>query len=120
MDEQYGPMWISKNMLGQPVSPRAIRIGEPVKGTVALRVLDSVIQIALFFVAERFTVANEQLKIACVRLVHIRIINFVDDAVAQGEPNPATRMISGAKTLLGARCPTWSDAGCTECDRMFR
>lgn len=113
-------MWISKDMLGQPVAPRAIRIGQPVKGTVALRVLNSMFQVSLFLMTERFAIANEQLKIACVRLVNVWIIDFVDNAVAEREPEATACVVRGAKTFLSARCPTRSDAGCTECDRMFR
>src|SRR5688572_12857111 len=71
MDEQHGAMWISKNMLGQPVASSTIRIRQPVKGTVPLRILDSMFQIALFLMTERIAISNEQLKIACVRLIHI-------------------------------------------------
>jgi hypothetical protein len=54
------------------------------------------IQVALFLVAKGFAVADEKLKVARVRLIDVRIINFINDAMAQREPDTATGMI---------RCP---------------
>ena len=113
-------MRICKDVFYEPVASVAFRIGEAVEKTVAFRVFDPVIQIALFFVAKRLPVADQELKIACVWLVDGRVVNFVDDAVAKREPEPAARMISGAETFFGAGRPTWLDTGCAECGRMFR
>ena len=112
-------MRIGQDVLDQPVASAAFRIGEPVERTVAFRVFDPVIQVSLFLVTKCFPVADQELKIARVRLVNRGVINFVDDAVAQREPDPATRMISGAKTLLGAGCPTRRDTGRAGCNSRY-
>ena len=116
MHEQHGPVRICKDVFDEPVASIAFRIGEAVEKTVAFRVFDPVIQVALFLVAKCFPVADEELKIARVRLVDGRVVDFVDDAVAEREPEPATCMISGAETFLGAGRPAWLDSGCAECD----
>ncbi len=59
------------------------------------------IQVALFFVTKRFAVADEKLKVACVRLVDVWIINFIDDAVTERESNAATGMIGCAHAFFG-------------------
>ena len=109
-----------KDVLDQPVTSAAFRIGEPVERTVPFRVFDPVIQVSLFLVAKCFPVTDQELKIARVRLVNGGVINFVDDAVAQREPDSTTRMIGSAKTFLGAGCPTRRDTGRAEGNGMFR
>src|ERR1700729_2249550 len=101
-------------MFYQSITTFGFRIGEAIKRTVAFREFKFMVQIALFLITKGFTVADEKLKIARVRLVHMRIINFVHDAVAQREPKPAACMISGAETVFGAGCPARCDAGCAE------
>jgi hypothetical protein len=64
------------------------------------------IQIALFFVAKRFAVADEKLEVARVGLIDVRIINFVYDPMTQSEPAAATGMICRADTLFRARTPS--------------
>ena len=68
------------------------------------------IQVALFLVAKRFAVGDEKLKVARVGLIHVRIINLVDDAVAEREPEPATGVIGRAHAFLRARSPARLDA----------
>ena len=46
-------------------------------------------------------------EIACVRLVDGRVVNFVHDAVAERQPEPAARLISGAESFFGDRRPLW-------------
>ncbi len=66
-------------------------------------------QIALFLVTKRFSIADEKLKVARVRLVDVRIVNLVDDAVTQREPNAATGMIGRPHAFFRARSPAWLD-----------
>ena len=112
-------MRICEDVLYQPVAPVGFGIGEAVENTISFRVFDPVIQVALFLVAKRFPVADQELKIARVRLVDGRVVDFVDDAMAERESDPAVRMISGAETFLGAGCPAGFDSGRTECDGVL-
>ena len=103
-------MRIGEDMFYETIAAVAVRIGEPIKKAIALRVFDLVIQIAFFLVAKCFAVADEKLKVARVRLIDVRIINLVDDAVAQREPKAATGMIGRADAFLGAGSPARLDA----------
>jgi len=69
-----------------------------------------VIQVALFLVAKRFAITDEKLKVACVRLIDTWIVNLIDDAVTEREPEAATGMIGCAHALLRTRSPAWLDS----------
>ena len=65
----------------QTITAVRFRIGQAIKQAIALRIFDHVIQVAFFFVAKGFSVADEKLKVARVRFIDVRIINLVHDAV---------------------------------------
>ena len=58
------------------------------------------IEIALFFVAKRFAVADEKLKVAGVWLIDVRVVNLVDDSVTEREPDTATCMVGRANAFF--------------------
>ena len=89
MHEQHRLMRIGEDMFYDPIAATRFRIREAVKKAIEFRVIDRVSQVAFFLVAKRFSVAYEKLKVARVRLIDVRIINLVQDAVAQSEPNAA-------------------------------
>ena len=99
-------MGIGEDVFYQPVATVTLRICKAVKQTIALRVFDEVIQVALFLVAKSFTITDKKLKVARVRLINARIINLIDDAVTKRKPEPATGMIGGPHTFFRARSPT--------------
>ena len=68
-------------------------------------------QIALFLVAKCLAVADKKFKIARIRLIDRRKIDFVNDAMAESEPQAAACGISGPKTFLCAGCPTRLNSG---------
>ena len=59
---------------------------------------------------EAFTVADEKLEVARVWLIDMRIINLIDDAVAEREPETATGMIRRAHAFFRARSPARFDS----------
>ena len=63
------------------------------------------VQIALFFVAKRFAIADQELKVARIGLINVRIINFIHDPMTECEPDAATRVIRRANALFRARRP---------------
>src|SRR6266850_1888829 len=103
-------MRIREDVLYQPVSTIAFRICKAVEDAIAFRVFDQVIQVALFLVAKCFAITDEKLKIACVRLIDAWIINLIDDAVTEREPEAATGMIGGTHAFFRARSPAWLDS----------
>jgi hypothetical protein len=54
----------------------------------------------------RLSVGDDESEIARAGLIDPWIVDFVDDSVAQREPDPAVAADSGADTSLGAGCPT--------------
>ena len=72
------------------------------------------IQVAFFLVAKCFAVTDEKLKVARVRLIDVRVVNFVYDSVAQREPDATTGMIRRADAFFRARGPTRFDPRCAE------
>src|SRR5258706_7629275 len=107
-------MRISENVFYQAVATVGLGIRQTVKEAIALRVFDQVIQVALFLVAKRFAIADEKLKVARVRMIGAWIVNLIDDAVAQREPETATGMIGRAHAFLRARSPTRLNSGRTK------
>ena len=103
-------MRIGEYMFYQPVATPRFRIREALKDTIALRVFDQMIQITLFLVTKRFSITDEKLKIACVRLIDMWIVDLVDDSVTEGEPETATRMVSCTDTFFRTRSPAWLDS----------
>ena len=113
-------MRIRKHVFYEPVSPGALRIRQAVEQTIALRVFDQVIQVTLFLVTKRLTITDEKLKVACIRLIDPWIVNLIDDAMAQCEPETTTGMISRAHALFRARSPARLDSRRTKRHQILR
>src|SRR5262249_29180856 len=102
MYEQHRQMRISEHMFDYAITAVRVRICETIKKAIALRVFDQMIQIAFFFMAKCFAIADEELKIAGVRFINVRVVNFVDDSVTEREPYAATRMVGRANAFFRA------------------
>ena len=113
-------MRVREHVFYEPVAALTLRIGKAVKETITLRVFDQVIQIALFLVAKCFAIANEKLKVARVRLIDARIVNLIDDAVTEREPETATGVIGRTHAFFRARSPAWLDSRRTKRHCIFR
>ena len=74
-------------------------------------VLYAMEQVALFLMAKCLAVADEKFKIARIRLINPRKINFINDAMAEGEPEAAASGLCGPKTFLCAGRPTRLNSG---------
>ena len=103
-------MWIREDMLYQPVATIAFRICKAVEDAIPLRIFDQVIQVALFLVAKCFAIADKKLKVACVRLIDVWIVNLIDDTMTKREPDAATGMIGRAHAFFRARRPAGLDS----------
>src|SRR5215469_8840860 len=100
-------MGMGENILHQAIPPLWIRVSKPVKRSVSFRTLDLMNKVSLLFMAERFAVGDEKLEVPCIGLIHIRVVDLVDDTVTEGKPETAARMIGGADSLLRTRSPAW-------------
>ena len=103
-------MWIGEDMLYDAIAPLRIRIREPVEQAIALRIFNAVIKVTLFLVAKGFAVADEELKISRIWMIDVRIVNLIDDTVAEREPKAATSVVSRAHAFLGAGGPARFDS----------
>ena len=103
-------MRIGEHMFDQTIAAARLRIRQAVKKAIALRIFDQMIQVALFLVAKRFAIAYEKLKVARVRLIDARIINLIDDAMTEREPQTATGMIGRTHPFFRARSPARLDS----------
>ena len=119
MHQQNGSVRIGEHVFYQPVAALAFRVGKAVKRAIALRVFDPVVQVAFFLVAKGFAIGDEELEVARVGLIHMRIVNLIDDAVAEREPEPATGMIGRAHAFFRARSPARLDSGRSKRDENF-
>src|SRR5436309_7062042 len=113
-------MRIGDDVFGEPIAAGHVRVYQPVIKGALFRILDAMFQVAPLFVAERFPIRNEELQVARIRAVHVRVIQLVDDPVAQGEPDAATGVVRGADALFGAAGPARLGAGGAEGGRVFR
>src|SRR5438128_772560 len=98
-------MWIGEDMFYDTIAAARLRIRETVKKAIALRVIDRVSQVALFLVAKCFSISDEKLKVACVRLIDVWIVNLIDDTMTKREPNTATRMVGCTNAFFRTRSP---------------
>jgi integrase len=58
----------------------------------------------------------EKLEVARVRLIDMRIVNLVHDAMTKREPNAATGMVGCAHAFFCARSPARLNSGRAKCD----
>ena len=109
MHKQYRQVRVGKHMFYQTVAAARLCIRETIKEAIARRVFDKMIEIAFFFVAKRFAVADEKLKVAGVWLIDVRVVNLVEDSVTQREPETATCVVGRADAFFCAGSPPWLD-----------
>src|SRR4030095_9518538 len=107
MHEQHRSMRIGEYIFDQSVAGARFDICQAIKQAVAFRVINGMREVALFLVAKRFPIADEKLKVACVRLIDMRVVNLIDDAMAQREPKTATCMISRPDAFFRTGRPAW-------------
>src|SRR5262252_10352100 len=69
------------------------------------------LRVTLFFRYIRGAVGCDQAEIASARGVDARIVDLVENAMAEREPHAAGRTQCRAETVLGARCPAGRNAG---------
>src|SRR5262249_43056547 len=113
-------MRISEHMFHYAVAVIRVRICEAIKEAIAFRIFDPMSKVAFFFLAKCFAIADEELKIASVWFVNVRIVNLVDDSVTEREPNAATRMVSRAHAFFRTRSPAGLNARRTKGYRLLR
>jgi len=108
MDEQAVLMRIGDNLLGDPVTPTGIDISDSETQRVGEQALMGVHHTA-FIAEEGFPVGDEVLQIADLWPIDGRIVDLVQDALGDGEPDPAQSRVSGAHPVFVTACPAGFD-----------
>jgi hypothetical protein len=78
------------------------RVSEPVERHVSVYLRDFVFAVSFFLRKKRGTIPYQKLKVSCIRLVQVRIVDFVDYSVGYGEPNAALMAYSCAYAAFSA------------------
>src|SRR3981189_1594217 len=99
-------MRVGQHVLDYTVAIKGIGIQNPVQQGVAFRIAHLVPEIPFLLVEEGFSVRDEQLEIARIGLVDSRIIDFIENPMAEREPYVAARVIRRPNSLLRAVCPS--------------
>jgi hypothetical protein len=68
------------------------------------------LEMTLFLVEKALAVGDEILKVPKLWPVHRRIIDFGDDAIPKGKPDPAGSCIGGSHPILSSMRPSGLDA----------
>ena len=79
-----------------------MRTGQPESGNPVFDPLDDGLAVAFDLGEEGVPVGDDEPEIADASLVNAGIIDFIDDAVADGEPHPAALAERGADPVFGA------------------
>src|SRR5580700_2427991 len=96
---------IRQHLLFDPVPSLQLRINQLVGGNPGRDRDVLELAMAFFFGEVACAVGDDQSHVTGASLVHTRVINFVQDAMAGGEPNPAVLIQGRAHATLRARSP---------------
>jgi hypothetical protein len=103
---QYGvPPGIGHNLLFDLVATLAAGVKQPEGRHPVCQPLHLMIGITLFLGEKVSAVGDNQTHVAGAGLVNARVVNLVENAVAQGEPNTALVAECRTHAGLGAGCP---------------
>ena len=97
---------VGDHLIDQAESAAAMRAGQPEGGNPVFDTLDDRVAVALDLGEESAPVGDDEPDVADASLVNPRIVDFIDDAVADGEPHLAALGERGADPVLCARGPS--------------
>ena len=115
-----GTVRVADELLGDGVAAVGIGGDNPDGRSVGMDVVQVVVEVALLFVAEGLAVGEEQLHVAGLRAVDGGVVDLVEDAVRDGEPDAAGGGIGGGDGILLAGGPARFEAGRAECGSLHR
>ena len=104
------PVGVGDDFLDDAEVPPGIGVGDAVAQRVRGQAFVGVVQVA-FVVKEGFAVGDEVLEVADLRPVNGRVVDLVENAFGNGEPDPAQSRVSGPYPVLVAARPARFDAG---------
>ena len=96
---------VRDHAIDHPESPAAMRARQAESGNPVFDTFDDRLAVALDLGEESSPVGDDEPEVADASLVNTWIVDFIDDAVTDGEPDPAALAERGADPVLGARGP---------------
>ena len=96
---------VRDHAIDHPESAAAMRAGQAESGNPVFDTFDDRLAVALNLGEESVPVGDDQPEVADAGLVNTWIVDFIDDAVTDGKPDPVTLAEPGADPILGARGP---------------
>ena len=91
---------VREHAIDHPESPAAMRARQAESGNPVFDTFDDRLAVALDLGEESVPVGDDEPEVADASLVNTWIIDFVDDAVADGEPHPAAFAERGSRPRL--------------------
>ncbi len=108
--QHHIPVGVGENFFLDPVSSLQFCVSEFVDWNAIFNRVVLKLAVALLFGEITGAVGDDQALVAGAGLVHSRVVDFVQDAVAEREPYPAVQVERGPDAALGARSPTRRDS----------
>src|ERR1700722_2480754 len=96
---------VRDHAIDHPESPAAMRARQAESGNPVFDTFDDRLAVALDFCEKSVPVGDDEPEVADASLVNTWIVDLVDDAMADSEPDPAALAERGADPVLGARGP---------------
>src|ERR1035438_3515730 len=103
-------MRVGDDLFDNGIMPGWIRIRTAVSQAVVRQMFQFGLEMTLFVVEKAHAVGDEILQVPELWPVHRRIIDFGDDAVPKGKPDPAGSCISSSHPILSSIRPSGLDA----------
>jgi len=106
---------VGENLLLDPIAALPARIRQSIRGDSLREILLDRLGVPLLFREEPTGTGHDQSQVSSAREVRVGIIDLVEDAVAEGDPDPAGSCRRAPDPALGARCPPGRDSGMPGC-----
>lgn len=103
--------WVRDHAIDHSELPAAMRACQLESWNSVLDTLDDRLAIAFDLGEESVPVGDDDPEVTDASLVNAWVVDFIDDAVADGEPHLAALAERGADPVLCARCPPSRNSG---------
>ena len=122
VNQHARPVRVGDDLLDDAIAPLRVARHDAITERVAADAVDLASQITLLLVKEAFSIGDQELQVPDLRMVDRGVIDFVQDAVREREPDAARIRVRGADPFLRARGPARRNARMPEslhqcCDR---
>ena len=107
-------MGVGEDLLDDDISALRVGIRDPVAKDMMGEPFRLGTEMTLLLVEETLPVRDEELQVPELRPIHGRVVDFGDDPVPDGEPEPAGAGIGRADAVFCPVGPTWGNPRSSE------